>query len=264
MRRESKSTTGSVVKDRRSQSRGSSFGGPMAAVTARRWAVFPLRRRHGTRRNSSESNRLNLNPSPPACQPWPRWWINTEQRRCQRDTTLEPDTNRGSDVFILPRWGQRLNSRNVQARPVELWLAFAVSSSERRKVAHSRDSQLACGILRCGRKTYRCSVNPMYIGDGERRVQACTKTAHSHRQSNSGCFCRAPSGTISTRWHSMCVCFGLRISECTRAEVVGRGLAQRHSASGARASCKQHRGRCENHRTRRKTMTMAREHVWKC
>jgi integrase len=111
--------------------------------------------------------------------------------------------------YVLPKWGDKLVSE-IQPRPVELWLkSLALSPKSRAHVRNMMymllDFAMWAGVIEVGR-------NPMELvvvrGATKRQKKPRSLTAEQFQKLYAEL--REPFQTIAL----MCVCFGLRISEC--------------------------------------------------
>jgi integrase len=123
------------------------------------------------------------------------------------------DTRRAYEVwlsnYILPRWGRCLLS-DVQARPVELWLA-SLSLAPKSK-AHIRGVLSALWDYAMWRGDVATQRNPMELV----RVKGATKRARQPRSLSVEEF-RSFAAKLDEPFRTialLCVCLGLRISEC--------------------------------------------------
>jgi len=206
MRRESKSTTGSVVKDKRSQTwqyfwwtdgrRHSKTLGRFSTKTAA-W-------------NTAQVFRAKLPQPQPSSVPTVAALV--EQYRTER-MPKRYSTRRGYEAYlrhrILPHWGTH-SITDVQARPVELWLQSLT-------LAPKTKAELR-GLLRIvwefamWRGDVPTQRNPMELVT----VKGASKRQRKPRSLTVAEFQRfivylnEPFRTMAL----LCVCFGLRISEC--------------------------------------------------
>ncbi len=205
MRRESKSTTGSVVKDRRSQiwqfywwadgRRHSKTLGRFPTKTAA-W-------------NAAQTFRVQ----PPQPQPSsvPTVAALVEQYRAERMPNRK-DTRRTYQswirVHILPKWGQSPIT-DLQARPVEMWLNSLDLAPRSR--AHIRGILSSLWNFAMWKQDIPMQVNPITLvtikGASKRIRQPRSFTVEQFRSLLS--HLHEPYGTVAL----VCVCFGLRISE---------------------------------------------------
>ena len=123
------------------------------------------------------------------------------------------DTHRGYEswirVHILPKWGQKPIT-DLQARPVEAWLgALALSPKSR---VHIRGILSSLWKFAMWKQDVPLQVNPMSlvaVKDASKRIrQPRSLTVEQFRLLVS--HLREPFGVMAL----VCVCFGLRISEC--------------------------------------------------
>ena len=206
MRRESKSTTGSIVKDKRSQKwqffwwsagqRHSKTLGRFATKTAA-W-------------NAAQVFRAKL-PQPQQTGA-PTVAALVEQYRSEK-MPARLDTHRGYEswirVHILPKWGQKAIT-DLQARPVEAWLGSLALSPKSR--VHIRGILSSLWKFAMWKQDIPLQVNPMSlvaVKDASKRIrQPRSLTVEQFRLLVS--HLREPFGTMAV----VCICFGLRISEC--------------------------------------------------
>jgi integrase len=205
MRRESKSTTGSVVKDRRSQiwqffwwadgRRHSKTLGRLPTKTAA-W-------------NAAQQFRVRQPQPKPSSVPTVAALV--EQYRAEK-MPKRKDTRAGYEswlrVYILPKWADHPIT-GLQARPVELWLD-SLSLAPKSKV-HIRGLLSTLWNFAMWKQDVPMQVNPIKLvtvkGASKRirkpRILAVDQfrvlLSHIHE----------PFNTLAL----MCVCFGLRISE---------------------------------------------------
>jgi integrase len=205
MRRESKSTTGSVVKDRRSQiwqffwwadgRRHSKTLGRFPSKTAAWNAAQPFR----------------VPPIQPKPSSVPTMAALIEQYRAEKMPTRH-DTRAGYEswirVFILPRWANAPLTE-LQARPVELWLD-SLSLAPKSKV-HVRGILSSLWNFAMWKQDVPMQVNPITLvtvkGASKRIRKARSLTVDQFRLLVSRL--KEPFNTLAL----ICVCFGLRISE---------------------------------------------------
>ena len=123
------------------------------------------------------------------------------------------DTHRTYDswmrLHISPKWGQTLITE-LQARPVELWLESLPLAPKSR--GHIRGILSALWSFAMWKQAIPMQVNPISLvtvkGASKRVRQPRSLTVEQFRLLLS--HLHEPHGTIAL----MCVCFGLRISEC--------------------------------------------------
>jgi len=205
MRRESKSTTGSVVKDRRSQiwqffwwadgRRHSKTLGRFPSKTAAWNAAQPFR----------------IQPLQPKPSSGPTVAALVEQYRAEKMPTRH-DTRAGYEswlrVFILPRWANA-QLTELQARPVELWLD-SLSLAPKSKV-HIRGILSSLWNFAMWKQDIPMQTNPISLvrvkGASKRIRKARSLTVDQFRLLVSRL--KEPFNTLAL----ICVCFGLRISE---------------------------------------------------
>jgi integrase len=123
------------------------------------------------------------------------------------------DTRRAYEVWlsnhILPRWGRCLLS-DVQARPVELWLASLTLASKSK--AHIRGLLRALWDYAMWRGDVATQRNPMELV----KVKGATKRTRQPRSLSVEEF-RSLAARLDEPFRTialLCVCLGLRISEC--------------------------------------------------
>ncbi|MCU1271140.1 MAG: site-specific integrase [Acidobacteriaceae bacterium] len=123
------------------------------------------------------------------------------------------DTNRGYEswirVHILPRWGQNLIT-DLQARPVEMWLESLPLAPKSR--THVRGILSSLWNFAMWKQDIPTQVNPISLvtvkGASKRIRQPRSLTVEQFRLLAS--HLKKPFNTMAL----LCVCFGLRISEC--------------------------------------------------
>lgn len=112
-------------------------------------------------------------------------------------------------LHILPKWGQSLITE-VQARPVELWLESLALAPKSR--SHIRGILRSLWNFAMWKQAIQMQVNPISLvrvkGASKRVKQPRSLTVEQFRLLVS--HLHEPHGTIAL----MCICFGLRISEC--------------------------------------------------
>jgi integrase len=206
MRRESKSTNGSVVKDRRSK----------------KWQFFWWAdgRRHSrtlghflTKKQAWDAAQVFRTQSPqPKPSSAPTVAVLVDYYRAEK-MPKRLDTNRGYEswisVHILPRWGANLIT-DLQARPVEHWLdSLALAPKSK---AHIRGMLGSLWKFAMWKQDVPLQVNPMSlvtVKDASKRLrQPRSLTVEQFRLLLS--HLREPFGLMAL----VCTCFGLRISEC--------------------------------------------------
>jgi len=209
MRRESRSTTGSVVKDKRSQT-WQFFWWADGQRHSKTLGRFPTKKAAW---NAAQAFRVQL-PQPqslPSAPAAPIVAALVEQYRAEKMPTRF-STRRGYNAWlknhIVPKWGA-CEITSVQARPVELWLQSLALTPKSR--AHIRG---LLGILwdfamwRGDVPTQRSPMELVTINGSSKRtskprsltVEEFQRFVHHLDE---------PFRTISL----VCVCFGLRISE---------------------------------------------------
>jgi integrase len=205
MRRESKSTTGSVVRDRRSKAwqffwwadgrRHSKTLGRLPTKTAAWNAALKFR----------------IQPRQPKPSSVPTVATLVDQYRTEKMPTRH-DTRGGYEswlrVYILPKWGGS-SITDLQARPVELWLE-PLPLAPKSKV-HIRGILNALWNFAMWKQAIPMQVNPISLvtvkGASKRVRQPRSLTVEEFRLLVS--HLKEPFKTLAL----MCVCFGLRISE---------------------------------------------------
>jgi integrase len=123
------------------------------------------------------------------------------------------DTHRGYEswirVHILPKWGQSLIT-DLQARPVEMWLESLPLTPKSR--THIRGILSSLWNFAMWKQAMPMQINPISLvrikGSSKRIRQPRSLTTEQFRLLLS--HLREPFGTMAL----LCVCFGLRISEC--------------------------------------------------
>ena len=112
-------------------------------------------------------------------------------------------------VHILPKWGQSLIT-DLQARPVEMWLdSLALAPKSR---GHIRGILSSLWNFAMWKQAIPMQVNPISLV----RVKGASKRVRQPRSLTVEQFrlllrhLHEPHGTVAL----MCICFGLRISEC--------------------------------------------------
>ena len=208
MRRESKSTTGSVVKDRRSQI-WQFFWWADGRRHSKTLGRFPTKTAAW---NAAQQFRLQPPKPKPQLSSVPTVTALVEQYRAEK-MPKRLDTNRGYEswisVHIMPKWGQNLIT-DLQARPVELWLD-ALALAPKSKV-HIRGILSSLWKFAMWKQDVPLQVNPMSlvtVKDASKRTrQPRSLTVEQFRSLVS--HLKEPFGTMAL----VCVCFGLRISEC--------------------------------------------------
>jgi integrase len=207
MRRESKSTTGSVVKDRRSQTwqffwwadgkRHSKTLGRFPTKTAA-WKV-------------AQAFRVEPPQPQPLSASAPTVAVLVEQYRGEKMPT-RVDTRRTYDAWlknhIVPKWGG-CEITAVQARPAELWLQSLPLSPKSR--AHIRAALRALWDFAMWRGDIPTQRNPMELvtikGASKRQSKPRSLTVAEFQKFVA--HLEEPFRTVAL----VCVCFGLRISE---------------------------------------------------
>jgi integrase len=206
MRRESKSTTGSVVKDRRSQI-WQFFWWADGRRHSKTLGRFPTKTAAW---NAAQTFRVQ--PPQPKPSGVPTVATLVEQYRVER-MPQRFSTRRGYDVYlrhrIVPRWGVDPIT-NVQARPVELWLQSLTLAPKTK--AEIRGLLRILWEFAMWRGDVPTQRNPMELVT----VKGASKRRRKPRSLTVAEFQRfivqmkEPFRTMAL----VCVCFGLRISEC--------------------------------------------------
>ncbi len=135
-----------------------------------------------------------------------------QQYRTEKMPTRK-DTKRGYEswirVHILPKWGQSPIT-DLQARPVEMWLESLALAPKSR--AHIRGILSSLWNYAMWRQEIPIQVNPISLvtvkGASRRIRQPRSLTVEQFRSLLSDL--KEPFGTMAL----LCICFGLRISEC--------------------------------------------------
>ena len=207
MRRESKSTNGSVVKDRRSQI-WQFFWWADGRRHSKTLGRFPTKTAAW-----NAAQQFRVQPPQPKPQPSsvPTVAALVEQYRKEKMPTRH-DTRGGYEswlrVYILPRWA-KTQLTELQARPVEMWLD-SLSLAPKSKV-HIRGILSSLWNYAMWKQDIPMQVNPITLvtvkGASKRVRQPRSLTVEQFRLLVS--HLREPFNTLAL----MCVCFGLRISE---------------------------------------------------
>jgi integrase len=207
MRRESKSTTGSVVKDKRSQT-WQFFWWSEGQRKSKTLGRFPTKTAAW---NAAQVFRAQLPQPQPTASAAPTMAKLVEQYRTEK-MPKRSDTRRSYDVWlrnhIVPKWGGCALS-DVQARPVELWLD-TLALSPKSKV-HIRGTISILWDFAMWRGDVPTQRNPMELVT----VKGATKRTQKPRSLTITEFQKfivhlgEPFRTMAL----LCVCFGLRISE---------------------------------------------------
>ena len=158
------------------------------------------------------SPRCRRNPSASQLSACRRSSALVEQYRTEKMPTRK-DTNRGYEswirVHIIPKWGQSLIT-DLQARPVEMWLESLPLAPKSR--THIRGILSSLWNFAMWKQAIPMQVNPISLvtvkGASKRIRQPRSLTVEQFRLLVSQL--REPFGTMAL----VCVCFGLRISEC--------------------------------------------------
>jgi integrase len=205
MRRESKSTTGSVVQDRRSKV-WQFFWWADGRRHSKTLGRFPTKTAAW-----NAAQQFRIQPPQPKLSSVPTVAALVEQYRAEKMPTRH-DTRGGYEswlrVYILPQW---TNARitDLQARPVEMWLE-ALSLAPKSKV-HIRGILSSLWNYAMWKQDVPMQVNPISLvtikGASKRIRLPRSLTVEQFRLLVS--HLREPFNTLAL----MCVCFGLRISE---------------------------------------------------
>jgi integrase len=206
MRRESKSTTGSVVRDRRSKV-WQFFWWADGRRHSKALGRFPTKKAAW-----DAAQQFRLQPPKPKPSSVPTVATLAEQYRAER-MPQRFSTRRGYEVYlrhrILPRWGEDPIT-NVQARPVELWLQSLTLAPKTK--AEIRGLVRILWEFAMWRGDLPIQRNPMELVT----VKDASKRRRKPRSLTVAEFqkfivhMREPFRTMAL----VCVCFGLRISEC--------------------------------------------------
>src|ERR1700674_3060056 len=204
MRRESKSTTGSVVKDKRSQT-WQFFWWTEGQRHSKTLGRFSTKKQAW---DAAQLFRVQL-PQPTSV---PTVAALVAQYRTEK-MPARLDTSRGYEswirVHILPKWGQSPIT-DLQARPVEQWLDSIPLAPKSR--VHIRGILSSLWKFAMWKQDIPMQVNPIGLvtvpGASKRIRQPRSLTVEQFRLLVS--HLREPFGTMAL----LCVCFGLRISEC--------------------------------------------------
>jgi integrase len=206
MRRESKSTTGSVVKDRRSKV-WQFFWWADGRRHSKTLGRFPTKTAAW-----NAAQQFRTQPPQPKPSSVPTVAALVDQYRAEK-MPKRKDTRRGYESWInthiLPKWGQDPITE-LQARPVERWLdSLALAPKSR---GHIRGIISSLWKFAMWKQDVPPQVNPMSlvtVKDASKRMrQPRSLTVEQFRLLVSRL--REPFGTMAL----LCVCFGLRISEC--------------------------------------------------
>jgi integrase len=205
MRRESKSTTGSVVKDRRSKV-WQFFWWADGRRHSKTLGHFPTKTAAW---KAAQQFRLKPPQSKPTGVPTVATLV--QQYKAEKMPNRK-DTHRTYQswikVHILPKWGQSPIT-DLQARPVEMWLDSLPLAPKSR--VHIRGILSSLWNFAMWQQSIPMQVNPIGLvtvkGSCKRVRQPRSLTVEEFRLLMS--HIHEPHGTIAL----MCVCFGLRISE---------------------------------------------------
>ena len=206
MRRGSKSTTGSIVKDKRDQT-WQFFWWADGRRHSKALGRFPTKKAAW---DAAQALRVQLPQPQQSSAPTVAAMI--EQYRVEK-MPARLDTNRGYEswirVHILPKWGQNPIT-DLQARPVEQWLDTIALAPKSR--AHIRGILSSLWKFAMWKQDVPLQVNPMSlvtVKDASKRIrQPRSLTVQQFRLLVS--HLREPFGVMAL----VCICFGLRISEC--------------------------------------------------
>src|SRR5579871_602141 len=207
MRRESRSTTGSVVKDRRSQV-WQFFWWADGRRHSKTLGRFPTKTAAW-----KAAQQFRIQPPQPKPQPSSVPTVATLVNEYRKEKMPTRHDTRGGyeswiSVHILPKWGQNLIT-DLQARPVEMWLE-SLSLAPKSKV-HIRGILSSLWNFAMWKQDVPIQVNPISLvtvkGASKRVRKPRTLTVEQFRLLLS--HLREPFNTLAL----MCVCFGLRISE---------------------------------------------------
>jgi integrase len=208
MRRESKSTTGSVVKDRRSQT-WQFFWWADGRRHSKTLGRFPTKTAAW-----NAAQQFRVQPPQPKTQPSdvPTVAALVEQYRAEKMPTRY-STRRGYDVYlrhrILPQWGT-CPITTVQARPVDLWLQSLTLAPKTK--AEIRGLLRIVWEFAMWRGDVPTQRNPMELvtvkGASKRRRKPRSLTVAEFQKFI--VHLEEPFRTVAL----VCVCLGLRISEC--------------------------------------------------
>jgi len=205
MRRESKSTTGSVVKDRRSQT-WQFFWWTDGRRHSKTLGRFPTKTAAW---NAAQAFRSQLPQRQPSSAPTVAALI--EHYRAEK-MPKRSDTRRTYDAWlrnhIVPKWGQCALT-DVQARPAELWLE-SLTLAPKSKV-HIRGTLSILWEFAMWRGDVPTQRNPMELVT----VKGATKRTQKPRSLTVAEFQKfiVHLGEPFRTTALICVCFGLRISE---------------------------------------------------
>ncbi|MGA9643068.1 MAG: tyrosine-type recombinase/integrase [Terriglobales bacterium] len=208
MRQAGKSTTGSVVKDKRSK-KWQFFWWADGKRRSKTLGCFPTKKAAW---DAAQAFRVQLPQPKPNAATFPTVAALVEQYRAERMPTRY-STRRGYESWlrchVIPRWGTHAIT-DVQPRDVELWLAsLALAPKSKAEIRASLgrlwDYAMWCGAVPVGR-------NPMSLvtvrGASKRLKQPRSLTAEEFQRFVAQL--REPFRTIAV----LCVALGLRISEC--------------------------------------------------
>ena len=208
MRRESKSTTGSVVKDRRSQT-WQFFWWTDGRRHSKTLGRFPTKTAAW---NAAQQFRVQQPQPKPQPSSVPTVAALVEQYKAEK-MPKRKDTSRTYQswirVHILPKWGNNPITE-LQARPVEMWLDSLTLAPKSR--GHIRGILRSLWKFAMWKQAIPMQVNPISLvtvkGASKRVRQPRSITVEQFRLLVS--HLHEPHGTVAL----LCTCFGLRISEC--------------------------------------------------
>jgi integrase len=207
MRRESKSTTGSVVKDRRSQT-WQFFWWADGKRHSKTLGRFPTKT---TAWKAAQAFRIEAPQPQPLSASAPTVAVLVEQYRAEKMPT-RVDTGRTYNAWlknhIVPQWGA-CEITTLQARPAELWLQSLPLSPK--SCAHIRAALRGLWDFAMWRGDIPTQRNPMELvtirGASKRQSKPRSLTVAEFQEFVA--HLKDPFFTIAL----VCVCFGLRISE---------------------------------------------------
>jgi len=209
MRRGSRSTTGSIVKDKRTQS-WQFFWWTDGQRHSKTLGRFPTKKAAW---DAAQVFRVQLpQPQPPSAPAVPIVAALVEQYRVEK-MPRRRDTRRTYDCWlrnhIVPKWGDCALT-DVQARPVELWLdSLALAPKSRAHIRGTLSILWDYAMWRGDVPTQRNPMELVTVKDASKRIskpRSLTVEEFQRFIVHLG----EPLRTIAL----MCVCFGLRISEC--------------------------------------------------
>ena len=208
MQRTKRNRNGSVVQDKRSKVWNFYWwedGKRRSKVLGR----FPTKT---AARDAAQALRGQLSKAPPATTHVPTVAALVDQYRVEK-MPKRYSTRRGYEVwlrgYVIPRWGSGPIT-HVQARPVELWLSSLTLSPKSR--AHIRGLLGVLWDYGMWRGDIATQRNPMELVT----IKDASKRARQPRSLTVDEF-RKFIGQLSDPFRTaalVCICFGLRISEC--------------------------------------------------